>query len=119
MSFEDVLYEAADGIATITINRPNVRNAVRPQTYEELTAAMGIAANDPKIGVVVLQGAGDKAFCAGGDVKDQQGRNPQIARPQLGRGQARRRSRLLQAAGGAAEARISVDRLLRQPGTRK
>ena len=55
------------GIATITINRPEVRNAVRPQTYEELTEAMKMAADDPEVGVVVLTGAGDKAFCSGGD----------------------------------------------------
>ena len=63
MTYEDVLYEAEGGIARITINRPSVRNAVRPRTYEELTHAMSCAADDPTVGVVVLSGAGDKAFC--------------------------------------------------------
>ena len=85
VAFEDILYEAVDGIATITINRPHARNAVRPQTYEELTAAFGRAGNDAGVGVVVLTGAGDKAFCAGGDVKDQKGRNPVIQREHMRR----------------------------------
>jgi len=63
--FDDILYEASAGIATITINRPKVRNAVRPKTYEELTEAMKMAADDPEVGVVVLTGAGDKAFSSG------------------------------------------------------
>ena len=85
MQFEDVGYETDGGIATITINRPHVRNAVRPQTYEELTRAMHLAADDPTIGVVVLTGAGDKAFCAGGDVGDQKSRNPDIGRAHMRR----------------------------------
>ena len=60
--FQDILYEAKGGIATITINRPEVRNAVRPRTYEELTEAMKNAADDPEIGIVVLTGAGSKAI---------------------------------------------------------
>lgn len=83
--FEDILYEAADGIATITINRPEVRNAVRPKTYEELTAAMKIAGEDPTVGVVVLTGAGDKAFCSGGDVRDQSKRTPNVGRTHMRR----------------------------------
>jgi dihydroxynaphthoic acid synthetase len=72
VEFSDVLYEAADGVAFITINRPEVRNAVRFRTYEELTVAMRLAAADPSVGVVVLQGAGKQAFCAGGDVREQE-----------------------------------------------
>ncbi len=83
--FEDILYESADGIATITINRPEVRNAVRPKTYEELTAAMKIAGEDPTVGVVVLTGAGDKAFCSGGDVRDQSKRTPNVGRTHMRR----------------------------------
>ena len=83
--FEDLLYDAKNGIATITINRPQVRNAVRPRTYEELTEAMKQAADDPEVGVVVLTGAGDKAFCSGGDVKDQSGRKPYIGRAHMRR----------------------------------
>lgn len=85
MEFEDILYRQAGGIAEITINRPQVRNAVRPQTYEELTAAMHRAADDPEVGVVVLTGTGDKAFCSGGDVSDQQHRAPEIGRKHMRR----------------------------------
>jgi dihydroxynaphthoic acid synthetase len=80
LDYSDILYAADGGIATITINRPDVRNAVRPKTYEELTHAMTQAANDPTVGVVVLTGAGDKAFCAGGDIHDQSARNPNVGR---------------------------------------
>ena len=66
-TFEDVLYHKAEGIARITINRPHVHNAFRPQTTFELMAAFQDAKEDPDIGVVILTGAGDKAFCSGGD----------------------------------------------------
>ena len=83
--FEDILYETHEGIATITINRPKVRNAVRPRTYEELTEAMKTAADDPEVGVVVLTGSGDKAFSSGGDVSDQSTRKPYIGRAHMRR----------------------------------
>ncbi len=67
MAFEDILYEKRDGVATITINRPKVLNAFRAQTVEEMLEAMRDAEGDPEIGVVVFAGAGDRAFCAGGD----------------------------------------------------
>jgi 2-ketocyclohexanecarboxyl-CoA hydrolase len=67
MAFEDILYEKRDGIATITINRPDVLNAFRAETVEEMLDAMRDAESDPEIGVVVLAGAGERAFCAGGD----------------------------------------------------
>ncbi|MBN2340183.1 MAG: 1,4-dihydroxy-2-naphthoyl-CoA synthase [Deltaproteobacteria bacterium] len=67
--FEDVIYEKADGIAKVTINRPQVRNAFRPLTVMELTRAFDDARNDPDIGVVILTGQGEKAFCSGGDQK--------------------------------------------------
>lgn len=63
----DIIYEKAEGIARITINRPEVRNAFRPQTVFQLKAAFADAEEDPKVGVVLLTGAGDKAFCSGGD----------------------------------------------------
>jgi len=85
MDLQDVLYESANGIARITINRPEVRNAVRPRTYEDLTKAMHCAADDPTVGVVVLTGAGDKAFCSGGDVRDQSERNPNVGRTHMRR----------------------------------
>ena len=65
--FEDILYDKADGIAKLTINRPEVRNAFRPTTLIELARALGDAREDPAIGVVVLCGAGGQAFCSGGD----------------------------------------------------
>ena len=67
MAFEDILYEKRDGIATITINRLKVLNAFRAQTVEEMIEAMRDAEDDRDIGVIVLAGAGDRAFCAGGD----------------------------------------------------
>ncbi len=66
-NFEDILYHKNYGVAKITINRPEVRNAFRPQTVEEMRAAFSDARNDPSIGVIILTGAGDKAFCSGGD----------------------------------------------------
>ncbi len=65
--YEDVLYETWDGIAKITITRPEVRNAFRPTTVFEMSAAFEAARNDPSIGVVILTGAGTEAFCSGGD----------------------------------------------------
>jgi 2-ketocyclohexanecarboxyl-CoA hydrolase len=67
MEYEDILYEVRDGVATITINRPDKHNAFRGQTCEELIHAFHRAGWDKSIGVIVLTGAGDKAFCTGGD----------------------------------------------------
>ncbi len=66
-AYQDILYETWDGIAKITINRPEARNAFRPLTVVEMSKAFEIARDDPKIGVVVLTGAGTEAFCSGGD----------------------------------------------------
>ncbi len=66
-SYGDILYERAEGIGKITINRPEVRNAFRPQTLFELSDAFKRAHEDPEVGVIILTGAGDKAFCSGGD----------------------------------------------------
>ena len=85
MQFGDITYAAQGGIANIVINRPQVRNAVRRQTFEELTRAISLAADDPEIGVVVISGAGDKAFCAGGDVGDQKKRYPEVGRTHMRR----------------------------------
>lgn len=65
--YQDILYETAEGIAKITINRPEVHNAFRPQTIMELMDAFAAARDDADIGVVILTGAGNKAFCSGGD----------------------------------------------------
>jgi naphthoate synthase len=68
--YEDVLYEKSkEGIAKITINRPQVRNAFRPQTVTEMIRAFADARDDSEIGVVILTGAGKDAFCSGGDQK--------------------------------------------------
>ncbi len=68
--YEDILFEqTGDGVAKITINRPERRNAFRPRTVTELIDAFAICREDPGIGVVILTGAGDKAFCSGGDQK--------------------------------------------------
>jgi len=63
----DIRYEVAEGIAKITICRPEVRNAFRPQTLFELSAAFGEARDDPEVGAVILTGEGPDAFCSGGD----------------------------------------------------
>lgn len=65
--YKDILFEYYEGIAKITINRPEVRNAFRPQTIMEMGDALRICREDNDIYVIVLTGAGDKAFCAGGD----------------------------------------------------
>ena len=66
--FEDIIYEKfAEGIAKITINRPEVRNAFRPLTVSEMCRAFADARDDANVGVVILCGAGEQAFCSGGD----------------------------------------------------
>jgi naphthoate synthase len=65
--YQDILMHRAEGIAKITINRPEVRNAFRPETVLELIDAFHRAHFDPEIGVIILTGAGDLAFCSGGD----------------------------------------------------
>jgi len=67
--FDDIIYEVAEGIARITINRPERRNAFRPQTLFELSDAFERARDDTSVGVIVLTGAGPDAFCSGGDQK--------------------------------------------------
>ena len=66
-TYEDILYEKAEGIAKITIDRPEVRNAFRPQTLAELRDAFGRARDDLEVGSIIFTGAGDEAFCSGGD----------------------------------------------------
>ncbi len=65
--YTDIRYETAEGIAKITICRPEVRNAFRPQTLYELAEAFDTARDDPEVGVIVLTGEGPLAFCSGGD----------------------------------------------------
>jgi naphthoate synthase len=65
--YGDIRYETAEGMAKITIDRPEVRNAFRPRTLFELSHAFNVARDDPEIGVIILTGQGDLAFCSGGD----------------------------------------------------
>jgi len=67
--FSDILYHKAEGIAKITINRPERRNAFRPQTVDQMIEALQDARNDSQIGVIILTGQGELAFCSGGDQK--------------------------------------------------
>ena len=70
MSYQDILYEERDQIAYISINRPDVMNAFRGQTVEEMLHAMLKAGWDKNIAAIVIGGTGDRAFCTGGDVKE-------------------------------------------------
>src|SRR5258708_30506994 len=65
--YTDIIFEKAEGMGKITINRPEVRNAFRPETLTELIDAFNACREDPEVGGVILTGAGDQAFCSGGD----------------------------------------------------
>ncbi len=67
-NFVDVIYEVSEGMAKITINRPQVRNAFRPETLIELQEAFSLARDDESVGVIIFTGAGSEAFCSGGDI---------------------------------------------------
>ena len=66
--YTDIKYQVADGIAKITINRPEVRNAFRPETIIELQSAFSLARDHQEVGVIILTGEGSEAFCSGGDI---------------------------------------------------
>jgi naphthoate synthase len=66
--FTDITYEVAEGMAKIAINRPEVRNAFRPQTIIELQEAFSLARDNSEVGVIIFTGTGDEAFCSGGDI---------------------------------------------------
>jgi naphthoate synthase len=68
-NYTDIRYETAEGIAKITIDRPEVRNAFRPLTTREMIQAFDVARDDPAVGVIILTGHGPEAFCSGGDQK--------------------------------------------------
>ena len=68
--FTDVIYEVKQGVAIMTINRPDRYNALRGRTVDELLAGFKTAWVDPKVGAIILTGAGEKAFCTGGDQKE-------------------------------------------------
>lgn len=74
MQFEDIIYQKKDGVAKIIINRPDVLNAFRTQTAKEMAQALEDVEVDPGTGVVVLTGAGNRAFCVGGDAREISGR---------------------------------------------
>jgi len=84
--YQDILVDYYEGITKITINRPEVRNAFRPQTISELSDAFKKAAEDEETGVVLFRGAGEKAFCSGGDqkIRGHGGYNDQSGNPSLG-----------------------------------
>ena len=69
VKYEEIIYETYNGIAKITINRPEVHNAFPPKTVMELIDAFAYARDDANVGVIILTGAGDIAFCSGGDQK--------------------------------------------------
>ncbi|MBI4588702.1 MAG: enoyl-CoA hydratase/isomerase family protein [Candidatus Rokubacteria bacterium] len=83
--YRDILYEVTDHVARVTINRPKQYNAFTGDTLKELTLAVEAAAADEEVGVIVLTGTGDKAFCAGGDVnwEKEGGLERQILEPYL------------------------------------
>jgi naphthoate synthase len=84
--YQDIVYETtSDGIAKITINRPEVHNAFRPQTLVEVSEALTIAREDETVGVIVLTGAGGQAFCSGGDQRVRGDSGYQLARGATGR----------------------------------
>ncbi len=68
-TYDDVVFQKIDGIARISINRPEVHNAFRPKTVHELLDAFSIARHDPTVGVILFTGEGGRAFCSGGDQK--------------------------------------------------
>lgn len=68
-TYQDILYHTRPGVAKITINRPHVHNAFTPQTVDEMIHALNLAREDQDVGVVILCGAGERAFCSGGDQK--------------------------------------------------
>ncbi len=70
MAYEHILYEKRDGIAYLTMNRPQVLNALNPRIREETADALADARQDPAVGAAIITGAGERAFCAGMDLRD-------------------------------------------------
>lgn len=81
MTYEDIGFEVSEGIATITINRPDNGNMLRAQTARELADALRTLRDDPQIGAAILTGAGDRFFCIGGEHEELQHLNPSAALP--------------------------------------
>jgi len=80
MAYQDILYEKREGVARLTLNRPKVFNAFRNQTLTELFEALQDAGEDRAMGVIVITGAGGKAFCSGGDIEEMRGLAPETGR---------------------------------------
>jgi enoyl-CoA hydratase len=80
MSYENIIYEVEQGIATITFNRPKALNALNAALLEEFSQALGVIADDDAIRVLILTGAGDKAFVAGADISELATYNPLTAK---------------------------------------
>lgn len=85
MAYEDILYEKVDGVAAITINRPQKLNALRSQTIEELTSALRDASSDGRVGAIVIRGSGGRAFSVGGDVEEMKDLTREAGRIFLGK----------------------------------
>jgi enoyl-CoA hydratase len=85
--FDRLLYETDGAVATLTVNRPQVRNAADQATVEQIDQALGLVEADPALRVLIVTGAGDKAFLAGADVAELQGRDTVLARQQTRRRQ--------------------------------
>jgi dihydroxynaphthoic acid synthetase len=80
MAYTDILYDRSGGVATLTLNRPQVLNAFRIQTLLEITAALDDASADRAVGAVVIRGAGERAFCVGGDIAEMRDLTPETGR---------------------------------------
>lgn len=87
MSYENILFEVEDGVGVLTFNRPKALNALNPKTLEEVADVIGRVKNDPNTRVLLLTGAGEKAFVAGADITEFQKMNPLQARQFAERGQ--------------------------------
>lgn len=85
MTYTDILYEKRDGVAAITLNRPQVLNAFRTQTLSEMTEALEDASADQAVGAIVIRGAGERAFCVGGDIAEMRSLTPETGRAFLRR----------------------------------
>jgi len=80
MSYADIIYDKSGGVASLTFNRPEVLNAFRTRTLLEMTEALEDASADRSVGVIVLTGAGERAFCVGGDIAEMRDLTPETGR---------------------------------------